>query len=89
MGATLDLESSAERRGGSSPLTRTNFMRIVMISLTAVTNEIKRLEYTAWQCKQRNPFKLDIEYMEQAAKILRSYRDLHFSAPMPPFEIKE
>lgn len=52
-----------------------------------VTDEILRLEYTAWQCRKSNPFNLDIPYMEEAARLLRAYRDLHTDLkPLPPFD---
>lgn len=55
-----------------------------------VTAEIERLEYTAWQCRIANPHGLDIEYMEDAARILRAYRDLHPEyKQLPAFEPPE
>lgn len=55
--------------------------------IDGVTNEIKRLEYVAWECSVGgNPHNLDIEYMREAAKHLRAYRDLHPEyVPLPPF----
>jgi hypothetical protein len=55
--------------------------------ITGITEEIERLEYTAWVCRRRNPHYLDIEFMDKAAKALRAYRDLHPEfKKLPPFE---
>jgi len=55
--------------------------------LIGITDEIKRLEYVAWECEQNNPHNLDITYMKRAAKALRAYRSLHSGLPpLPPFK---
>lgn len=54
--------------------------------INGITEEIQRLEYTAWQCRGSNPHNLDIPYMDEAARLLRAYRDLHVEfKPLPPF----
>ncbi len=51
--------------------------------LAGIVDEVRRLEYVIEQCKENNPHKLDIEFMENSLFYLKGYLDLHRTAVRP------
>ena len=52
--------------------------------LAGIVDEVRRLEYVIEQCKERNPHKLDIEFMENCLLHLKGYLALHRSGTIAP-----